>query len=97
MTSNQARSQYKRIHWQLRTVKFLDQLQKRIYALSDKPYLGYGFHYAMVGEIAYLRTEITLPDLRWCNKAIARNLVLQVRVNALAEQVARAERGIDNE
>lgn len=81
------------MRWRERALRHCDRLAERIAALDGRMYVGAGFHYALMPELAETRRQIdTLTaDMVPPNRLCYRPIVAGVRLRSLSKRVAAAE------
>lgn len=83
--------------WRKKVAVELPDLAARIFALRDKGYPGCGFHWGMEKELGYVICKVNDYDdgeLYHGENAIAFQITLEVRYEALVKQLADAEKSV---
>lgn len=82
--------------WRNRANKHIPTLSARIFALRDKNYVGWGFHYSLEKKLGYIILKFNDFDNRpttsrdmWTHRVI-----MEVHLDGLFKDVVKAEKSI---
>jgi len=81
--------------WRVRALRFAEELEHRIGDIGKYHYPGCGFHYAKQARIRKILDLLAEPLPNNYRDAMATSIVRKVSLEALATDIAQAEKYID--
>lgn len=80
--------------WRRRAARRLPTLAARVFALGNKPYKGCGFHYALVGRLGRMITDVGDPTRSPLERKerFANRVITQIVFEGLHTELHEAER-----
>ena len=88
--------------WRTRAINAMPSVATRVFALRNKGYCGYGFHYSLeklLGTCIRDLSDLENPEYYYAEprNVIAHRIVLRLLVRELFARVAEAERDLNND